>query len=155
MSHRAYAIRKAHADDWDGLEVLGVVDDTLRVVLVLERREAVGVGRIVLLMRDVGRVRAVDVVHCGTLDCQHIRSMVFRGWRVRTILLEEGLGLVVLNRSLHALDERNAVRIRHGIWDRAVVLDRVKRVTAVEGIVVRADLVDDRLATAVEVTVHL
>ena len=46
-------------------EVLGVVDDTVRVVLVLEVRKACRVRGIVLLMCEVCGVRAVDVVDYG------------------------------------------------------------------------------------------
>ena len=46
-----------------GSEVLGVVEDSSRIVLVLERRESFRVRRVVLPVRDVRRVCAVDVVH--------------------------------------------------------------------------------------------
>ena len=44
-------------------EVLWVMDDTVRVVLLLELGEAFGVRRIVPLVRLCGAVSAVDVVH--------------------------------------------------------------------------------------------
>ncbi len=46
------------------LEVLRVVDDAVRVVLVLQVREAGSVSRVVLLVCEVRSVRAVDVVNC-------------------------------------------------------------------------------------------
>lgn len=113
-------------------EVLRVVDDALRVVLVLDLRQALRVRGVVPLVRDVRRVRAVDIVR---------------------VLLEGRIGLLLLDRGLHALDELDSVGVLDRARDRAVVLDRVQRIASVERVEVRGLARHSRLAATVEVTV--
>ena len=134
---------------------MGVVEDSSRIVLVLERRESLRVRRVVLPVRDVRRVRAVDVVHCRSSSARGPESARARESERLTVLLEERPRLVLLDRVPHALDELDSLSVRDRARDRAVVLDVVQRVAGIERAVVRRAARNSRLAATKDVPIRI